>query len=172
MQYLLSKGADINATSTAGRNCLYAASEFGQLEIVKYILRNHQIDINKQKNNSSLFIAAVYGHIDVVNELLNISFRNINRNIDLEIREETDGMTPLLGSCFVGKVDVIKILVDNGADLMATTTDGTNCLILAAGMVNAGKIDPHGKGGNGHVIEELLRIQQVQLHRSLHFRNN
>ena len=132
------------------------ASKFGRLDLVRYLLRNHSVDVNKQNNvrRTALFIAAINGHIDVVKELTNHSTRS-----ELEAREE-DGMTPLLGSCHSGEIDVVRFLFDKGANLMAKTNDGTNCLILAAGME---MLKPYGKGGTGDKIRDLLNINEVKV---------
>ena len=139
------------------------ASNFGKLDVVKYLLRSLSVDVNKQNNlkRTALFIAAINGHIDVVNELINHS-----TNTDIEAREE-DGMTPLLGSCHSGEMGIVKFLFDKGANLMAKTNDETNCLILAAGMLNPRKemesemLSPYGKGANGDKIRELMNINEV-----------
>ena len=128
---------------------------FGHLEIVEYILENHKVDVNQENTNKKtpLFIAAINGHIDVVERLINNS-----TDINLEAREEKDGMTPLLGSCYFGNVEVVELLMKKGADLMAKTNDDTNCLILAAGMQNPGK--RNGEGGNGGVIKKLFDLYE------------
>ena len=130
------------------------ASNFGRLDLVKYLLRNLSVDVNKQNNikRTPLFIAAINGHIDVVKELIQHSTSST-----LETREE-DGMTPLLGSCHSGEIDVVRFLFEKGANLIAKTNDGTNCLILAAGME---MLKPYGKGGTGDKIRDLLNINEV-----------
>ena len=95
-------------------------------------------------------------------------------NIDTK---EEEGMTSLLGACFVGKIDVVRYLISKGADLMAKTNDGTNCLILAAGMENFRKDKPfaqQGRCGNASAVTELLSLEQViksslQMYGYLHF---
>ena len=156
----MSKGENVNAATTSGASCLYVAAENEKLDIVDHVLKLKSLDINQKRMNgrTPLFIAAINGHISVVKQLV-----ENGSNIDLEVKEN-EGMTPLLGSCFVGRVEIVKYLVDKGADLFATTNDGTNCLILAAGMENLRKYEAFpqkGSCGNASAIKELLSFEKV-----------
>ena len=159
----MEQGADINETTVDGATCLHKASEKAKLDVLKYVMDKHQVDINVRTKigRTPLWIAATNGHIEVVKELVENS---TNTNIELE---EEEGMSPLLGSCFFAQVEVIRYLVGKGANVMAKTTDGTNCLILASGMecrrLYNWKVQT-GKCGDATAFRELLEINEVLLH--------
>ena len=160
MKYLLSKNADVNATTSDGATCLYKAAENGRLDIVKHIISSYHIDVNMKRTNgrTPLYVAAINGNLDVVKELIENGI-----NINLEAEDE-EGITPLLESCFFGQVEVINYLVSKGANLTARTKDGSNCLILAAGMENYRKYSAfpkQGKCGNASAFKEILSLNQV-----------
>ena len=153
VKYLLSKGANIN-TNANGSNCLHVASQKGRVEIVEYILQNYNMGVNKRngENETSLFIASENGQLAVVEEL-------IRHGSDLEATGKY-GMTPLLAACSSGRIDVIRVLLDSDADLMAETDDGTNCLILAAGMEKSNL----GRNDDGpDILDELLELDSVRI---------
>ena len=161
VQYLLSKNANINATTSDGATCLYKASEYGRLDVVQHIIRYYQVDVNFKRTNgrTSLYIASINGNLDVVKELV-----ENGKGIDLEAKDE-EGITPLLESCFFGKVEVIRYLVEKGANLTARTKDGSNCLILAAGMENYRRYSDfpkQGKCGNASAFKEILNLNKVR----------
>ena len=162
VKYLLSRNADVNATTSDGATCLYKASEFGRLDIVQHIIRYYQIDVNGKRTNgrTPLYVAAINGNLDVVRELV-----ENGQNINLEAKDE-EGITPLLESCFFGKVEVIDYLIGKGANLTARTKDGSNCLILAAGMENYRKYSDfpkQGKCGNESAFKDVLNLNQVSI---------
>lgn len=159
----MKNGADINETTLDGATCLHKCAENGRLDVLRHIMIEHQVDINVKKKNgkTALYIAAVNGKIEVVKELVE---NGTNINVEAEDKE---GMTPLLASCFFVEVEVVKYLVDNGANLMAKTNDGTNCLILASGMMNLrwrenpSEVFGSGDCGNATAFKELLEINEV-----------
>ena len=164
----MEKGADINETTIDGATCFYKAAKNGKLNVLKHIMNAYNVDINVKTLNgrTPLYVAAINGKIEVVKELL-----ENGTNTNIEIKEE-EGMTPLLGSCFVAQVEVIKYLVSKGANLTATTTDGTNCLILASGMeclrkYSANTVEHNiittGDCGNSTAFRALLEINKVLL---------
>lgn len=59
-------------------------------------------------DNIPLFWAAVYGHLDIVRDL--ISAR-------ADVDQETDFGTPLAASATCGHLEVARILLDSSADL-------------------------------------------------------
>ena len=162
----MEQGADINEMTVDGTTCFYKAAEYGKLDVVKYIMNNHKIDINLKKisGRTPLYTAATNDNIEVVKELVE---NGTNINIDAE---DNEGMTPLLGSCFFARVEVIKYLVSKGANLKAKTNDGTNCLILASGMECRRLYSPltwpltTGDCGNATAFRELLEINKVLLY--------
>ena len=157
----MKRGADVNAKGLDGKTCLYVAAENKQLHIVEFILTipGLRVDMKRINGRTALYIASINGHIDIVKHLVEKGGKHMN----IDTTEE-EGMTSLLGACFVGKINVVRYLISKGADLMAKTNDGTNCLILAAGMENFRKDKPfaqQGRCGNASAVTELLSLEQV-----------
>ena len=85
MKYLLSKNANVNATTSDGATCLYKAAEYGRLDIVQYIIRTYHIDVNMKRTNgrTPLYVAAINGNLDVVKEL-------VDNGIDINLEAEDE----------------------------------------------------------------------------------
>ena len=64
-----------------------------------------------------LLKAAELGKVEFVNELL-------NKNKDLIQTRDSDGYTALHRASYNGEVEVMEILISNGADVLARTEDG------------------------------------------------
>lgn len=64
---------------------------------------------------------------DCVHEVRDILQQNIGTNINAQ--EETDGATALIFACENGNVDVVRVLIDHGADVKLCRKDGTNALM-------------------------------------------
>ena len=90
------------------------------------------------KKVTALWCATAAGHVDTV-KLLVAHGGNVNHH------SET-GSTPLRAACFLGQLEVVKYLIDNGADLSMTDYKlKYSCLMVA--------------GYNGHfeIVEYLLK---------------
>ena len=86
-EYLIKKGADMNAIDIKGNNALHFAASIGRLNIVKFLV-DKGFDVNKQNiNNLTPLHWAVIGiSIDVVSFLIN---KGANLNL-----KDADGRTP------------------------------------------------------------------------------
>jgi hypothetical protein len=98
------------AEGERGFTPLVIAARNGHLEVVEYLVE-HGANINNAANgrDKSALLAASYGrHLDVVEYLLNKG-ANINA-------QAFNGYTPLNDAASIGDFQVVKYLVDHGAD--------------------------------------------------------
>ncbi|XP_067653167.1 putative ankyrin repeat protein RF_0381 [Haliotis asinina] len=144
VEFLVSKGADINTSNRAGKNILHLACRAENVELVKYILSKNMADINSRdkKQMTPILIAAMEGHEEVVQLLVNegakVSLRDKKANnilhlacrgghvevvkyilsqnmVDINSRNRKE-MTPVMIAESRGHVQVVALLVRNGAD--------------------------------------------------------
>jgi ankyrin repeat protein len=127
---LIDHGADVNKGDRTGRTPLYVAvdmhslewrfnrpapkkfeKQYGSMEIVKKLLE-HGADVNAELN------AGILGPSRAATG---------NRNL-------TKGSTPFLKACTTSDVEMMKVLLDWGADPFQTNLTHANCLMMIAGL--------------------------------------
>ncbi|OQR81985.1 hypothetical protein THRCLA_11235 [Thraustotheca clavata] len=156
VQYLLPI-SDINALSENGYSAVAVAAYYGHLDVVKF-LALHGANLNQVTDNAvfPLRIAAQEGHTEVVRYLVpllnDVDRRNCygdtalymatqnqhievvkclssKANVNLSME---DGSTSLSRACLDGNVDIVDILIQNGADVNMPSFDGNRPLVIAA----------------------------------------
>ena len=117
-EYLISKGANINAKNVLGNYIIHSASEGGLLPIVQYLIEKQKIDINIKGDEeiTPLHCACKKGHLQVVEYL-------ISKGADIEATNE-DGWTPLHYALWYGQSDIENYLVSKGANQKARDNNG------------------------------------------------
>ena len=120
---LLERKADPNIAGADGVTALILAAQNDQPEIVKILLQN-RADPDKEDNNgwTALSTAAYHGSARCAQILAD--------------RSKTDLSRALLFAALSEHKDVIKILLDNGAEVDSRSPDGSTALILAASKGN------------------------------------
>jgi len=119
VEYLLSKGASIDEKlGPLGLTAFYKASIDGSLDIAK-VLVDAGADINMKSTEgyTPLFVAVQNKHKPVVEYLISKGAR-----IDEKNGQNND--TALHKACVTGSLEVVKILVDAGADINAVNKQG------------------------------------------------
>ena len=181
IKMLIQNGADIQASSSNGSTVLHFASAFSNQEVVEFLLKLNEISVNATDNsNQTPLMHACYdgGRLDNIKMLvrngadtqatssdgstvLHFASRRSNQEVVeflLKLNEisvnETDNsnQTPLMHACFYGgRLDIIKMLVRNGADTQASSSDGSTVLHFASCY------------SNQEVVEFLLKLNEISV---------
>jgi ankyrin repeat protein len=119
---------------------LFQAARYGDIANVrKYLDLGTNIDVEDYRGLTSLQIACIYGHLDVVRLLL-------DRGANIEAAGGSTGQTALILASLEGELEIVKELLDRGANTEAADTlHRWNSLMLASWK---GKLD---------VVKELVR---------------
>ena len=170
MKYLLQKGADISLTvGSEKRNALHIASEHGSIAAIELLLSGGlSVDSRDGAGNTPLVCAAACGQIEAVNYLLEhgadpllkgkdewsllhfaaqsgnviIIETMLSKGLDIDSKDETLGLTPLMVSIKSGKLEAAKYLLEKGADKSLKTTAGKlSPLSIAAALGSVAAIE-------------------------------
>jgi ankyrin repeat protein len=145
VQYLVSKGADLNTENKSGKTALNYAVEKDYLEIVKYFIEAQGLDVNAKNSLdwTPLQSAAFHGRFNIVQYLIskgaNLNTENkagktaLNYAVekayleivkyfievqDLDVNTKNSlAWTPLHQAAFNGRLNISRYLVRQGADL-------------------------------------------------------
>ena len=137
VEYLIKRGADMQNTDTYGRTALHLAAWKGNLPVVKFLLmkaEEKQIPIIDDQNNggdTALHEAAEFGHVDIVEELL-------NHGAKTEV-ESWDG-TPLCKAAREGHEGVVMVLLAKGANAKCINPNGKTTALHMAAVAGHAKV--------------------------------
>lgn len=141
---LLTHGADILATDKEGLNALAATAEKGSLEVAKILIEDfkNKFDdpdkIHEFVNHASatgftpLIVATAHSRTSIVEYLL-AEFK-----IDVDYAQPETGVTALMYAAAGGAIDIVKILVQHGANVNHLHSNEASALFEAS---TAGKPD-------------------------------
>ena len=181
IKMLIQNGADIQASSSNGSTVLHFASRYSNQEVVEFLLKLNEISVNATDNyNRTPLMKACYdgGRLDNIKKLirngadiqasssngstvLHFASRYSNQEVVeflLKLNEifvnATDNLnrTPLMEACYDGgRLDNIKMLIQNGADIQARDCDGSTVLHFAS------------RNSNQEVLEFLLKLNEISV---------
>lgn len=105
---------------------LVEASANNNLKKVKELV-NKGVNVNTEDHfgSNSLFLASVYGHIEVVKFL-------IESKANLDSQHPVTGLTALLGSVMRGRHEIVLTLLKNGADIRVRDFSGNSVILIAS----------------------------------------
>ncbi len=119
VQLLIAAGADINASDANGRTALiWAADANGNVDTVNILLANGA-DVNAKTRTTETALMAAAGYRDnekVIHLLLSKGAQVNNRS--------KDGNSALIIAAFLGGKEIVKVLLDAGADINASNNQG------------------------------------------------
>jgi len=142
--YLLDQGADINARSCFGSTPLFVVCGSEYLRMVELLMsRGADPTTATSKSRWTPLMAATYHeHVAAVRHLLGIRAMRATSSIDAQ---NTHGKTTLWWAARKGRVEILKMPVEAGVNLMMANNDGTTPMEIAQYR------------GHPHCIE-LLRV--------------
>ena len=136
---LVQAGAEINIHFNDGATPLMRACYYNYIELVRYLLEKQTpIEAVNLRLETALYIAAFRGHYNIVK--LMVDEYNANLNC-----EDIDGDTPLTVACYEEKPEVIKYLLERGAQVNKPGVRGDSPLHIAVSNCN------------NSVVSELIR---------------
>lgn len=126
IQYVLDRGADINATSHVGTSALWHAAYSGNIEVARFLLRNG-LDIHKH-GGVALQVASSSGKLEIVQLLVE---ENTDINYQVFDRHLDRSNTPLHEAALFGHLEIAHFLLINGANPVLKNHYGTRPYSLA-----------------------------------------
>lgn len=124
VEYLLEKGADINEKDGEGNTALIYAALNGKFDVFKYLIEIKNADTT---DIGLILYSAAYNDVEIVRYILeNYPQADVN---DPEY-------PPMIAAASVGRLDIVKLLVDHGASIFIkdirwrTPLDVANALLL------------------------------------------
>lgn len=136
---LVEYGADPTFKDTSGGSALSNATFFGHTDVVLAILEKMP-ELSAPVGNELLLLSAGLGHEKIAAAL-------IKKGVDVDARG-VKSRTPLMAAAAFNKIELIKILLENGADPMVVDEDETTALQVAVNK------------GNQEIISLLKSVQK------------
>ncbi|MBA4176394.1 MAG: hypothetical protein C0505_07515 [Leptothrix sp. (in: Bacteria)] len=132
VKFLLERGFDPNALSERGQNSLYLAFREGSPKVAAALLAHPKtrIDGTNGADETPLMMAALRGHVDGARRLLDRGAA-LNRA----------GWTPLHYAACSPEPGIVALLLDRGAQIEASSPNGTTALMMAARYGPEGAVD-------------------------------
>ena len=125
IRYLLQLGSDPDVTNKYQETPLLIAVKAGQLEAVKLLYPYHNRKLDRDYNGNGLISSAAMDHqSEVLQYLLQQDKSGIND-------QNRDGKTALMISAEYGFTDIVKLLLQNGANPALKSKEGKTALDYA-----------------------------------------
>jgi ankyrin repeat protein len=126
VESLLKDGVNPNAQDQEGRTALMYASFNGHLEIVRNLIdQGAEVGIRDVSGRTALLYACT-GPFPETAKLL------LENNADPNIQDAVESFTPLMHAAAEGQAEVVKVLLEYGADASMTDVDGETATMFAA----------------------------------------
>lgn len=144
---LLAAGADPNAATSMGETALMTCAHTGSADAVVALLEHGASNINAKEvsRGQTALMWAAQGHPEVVQVLLergaDVTARTETRRLLVSLggrgpngagELELGGFTPLLFAARQGDVESARLLLDAGADVNETASEGASVLVVAS----------------------------------------
>lgn len=125
----IKNGADVNETNESGESVLACAiRERCDIDLLILLIENGADIFYFDDEGVSIFdIAITYNNIDIVKHL-------IKEGIDVNNTHRKSGFTALMAASCYGRVEIAKLLIENGADKDTVDLKGFSAIDFARKM--------------------------------------
>ena len=129
VRLLIDKGARVDALSEVeGRTALHLAAELGDVDMLALLLaKGADLAARDRTGKAAIHLATIAGHAEIIRHLLKAGSAP-------DMREPGENMTPLLLASLHGKIRIVRILVEAGADIEAAGATGRTPFFFATSM--------------------------------------
>ena len=177
---LVNKGANLKAEDNYGATVLHIASRNSKQEVVEYLLKFDEISVNAtdKKNRTPLMHACLGDRLDNIKILLksgaditardyigatilhiaSINLEQGGMEFLLKLKlisvnvNDNENRTPLMYACLNGgRLNIIKMLIENGADIQAKDNIDTTLLHIASSE------------SSQEVVEYFLKLNEISV---------
>ena len=125
IQRYLVLGNSVNSVDRSGMTLLHYAAEVGQLEMVKFLIKNGaDPSFTNEIGNTPMHVGVLNSHLAVVKYLIAVSPEQVNVS-------NVASYTPLHSCAAMNHIKMVQYLVENGADVNALTKHGNTPYALA-----------------------------------------
>jgi len=183
---LLKAGADPNTSMPEGETALMTAARVGKVDAVKTLLV-HGANVNARdsfRGETALMWAAARNNADAIRMLVefggDVKLRTNNQPRGTERKSDSGntfsaapptGFTAFLFAVRAGQLDAVKALLEAGANVNDTVSDGQSALIVAAANANwevANYLldkgaDPNLSGAGWNALHQAVRERRPNL---------
>ena len=135
---LLEYGADPTFKDSSGGSALSNATFFGHTDVVLALL-DKMPELPSAVGNELLLLAAGLGHREIADALL-------KKGVNVNARGIKD-RTPIMAAAAFNKIELVRLLIEHGADVSVSDEEGATALKVAENKGN-------------HEIASLLRSAQ------------
>ena len=125
-QVLIDAGADIETKDDRGRSPLHMASISGKFAVVKMLIEaGAGVRTTDNEGDTCLILAAYFGHTETVRYLVGLPEVDVNHS-------EDDNFTALHFAAQENHPEVVKVLIDAGADIEVKGVNEESPVLLAS----------------------------------------
>jgi ankyrin repeat protein len=155
---------------------LHLAIEYGQNKVIQLLLDNNaHLFRTCSEGRTALHEAVIWGHFDILRILLNMTKKDCRRNsvLQFDINEKDGrGNAPLQFAAEYGYFDIVKLLIEKGAQVNTTNKFGKTPLHKAACMHNRNTVEhlinndanPNVQDNEGlTVLQEAVLMGQLEV---------
>ena len=148
VQFLLSKGANVNKTTKTGCAAIHLAVRSGEASLVNLIIgAGSNTDLMTHNGLSPLHLAAQWGHKNAAIELINAGCDKEKLTVG---KRKSKAMTALQIAAMKHQTEMVRTLAEAGCNVQATTADGHNAIHLAVSAAMHANQEPYDYYGRIH----------------------
>lgn len=121
----------VNMTDSSGNTAMHYAVSHGNFDVVSILLDSKVCDINKP-NKAGYTSVMLVSLADLQNQTHGKVIQRLFKLADVNIKAKQNGQTALMLAVSHGRLDMVKMLLEAGADINIQDDDGSTALMCAA----------------------------------------